>query len=176
MNLPPMQPLPRLLLFTAILSACSAGEKAPKDEVSTTTIERVVVEEVVNGAAGAIADLSIDGMSCEMMCGSSIKKALAKLPGVNTTEIRFVEGDERDHAVVDYDASKVSDQEMITAIQSLYDGQYKVVAVHITKRVPAVGAVAQPQKGAEVRTVGAIDPAAIVVPGILGLLSYVLRL
>ena len=123
-----------------------------------------------------IADISIDGMSCEMMCGSSIKKALAALPGVNSTEIKFIEGDVRDHAVVNYDAAKISDAEMVDAIQSLYDGQYKVVAVKITKQVPAVGGATTKGKAEESLSVSVIDPTAVVVPGILALLSHVLRL
>ncbi|MCB9163183.1 MAG: heavy-metal-associated domain-containing protein [Flavobacteriales bacterium] len=163
--------------FVAILTACSTGTPGDREAATAPAIERVVVEELVTGAAGTVADLSIDGMSCEMMCGGSIKKALAKLPGVNSTEIRFIEGDESDHAVVDYDASKVSDEEMIEAIQSLHDGQYKVVSVHITKRVPGAGAVStSARKVEETKQVSVINPSAIVVPGILGLLSYVLRL
>ncbi|HNR56463.1 MAG TPA: heavy metal-associated domain-containing protein [Flavobacteriales bacterium] len=166
-----------LPLFIGLLAACSTGTPGVQETALASNIERVVVEEMVNGSAGTIADLSIDGMSCEMMCGGSIKKALAKLPGVNSTEIRFIEGDESDHAVVDYDASKVSDADMVEAIQSLHDGQYKVVSVHITKRVPSAGGVsASTKKAEETKQVSVINPTAIVVPGILGLLSYVLRL
>lgn len=166
-----------LSLFIGLLAACSTGTPGVQETALASNIERVVVEEMVNGSAGTIADLSIDGMSCEMMCGGSIKKALAKLPGVNSTEIRFIEGDENDHAVVDYDASKVSDADMVEAIQSLHDGQYKVVSVHITKRVPSAGGVsASTKKAEETKQVSVINPTAIVVPGILGLLSYVLRL
>lgn len=166
-----------LPLFIGLLAACSTGTPGVQETALASNIERVVVEEMVNGSAGTIADLSIDGMSCEMMCGGSIKKALAKLPGVNSTEIRFIEGDENDHAVVDYDASKVSDADMVEAIQSLHDGQYKVVSVHITKRVPSAGGVsASTKKAEETKQVSVINPTAIVVPGILGLLSYVLRL
>ena len=134
------------------------------------------MEEVAGSVSGTFADLSIEGMSCEMMCGGSIKKALAKLPGVISTEIKFVEGDETDHAVVQFDAAKVSDAEMIDAIQGLYDGQYKVVAVKITKQVPAVGGATTKGKAEESLSVSVIDPTAVVVPGILALLSHVLRL
>ncbi|MGV3638225.1 MAG: hypothetical protein ACO1NQ_11350, partial [Flavobacteriales bacterium] len=101
---------------------------------------------------------------------------LAALPGVKSTEIKFTEGDVRDHAVVDYDASKVSDADMIAAIQSLYDGQYKVVAVKITKQVPAAGGAAASGKAEEEsKPVSVINPASVVVPGLLSLLAYVLR-
>lgn len=165
-----------LPLFAATLFACTGNAPEPVAKASAVAIERTV-EEVTGAVPATFADLSIDGMSCEMMCGGSIKKALAKLPGVNSTEIKFIEGDERDHAVVNYDATKVSDAEMIDAIQSLYDGQYKVVAVKITKQVPAAGGPsASGNKAEESKPVNVINPAAVVVPGILSLLSHVLRL
>jgi len=175
-----MNARPFVLLFVATLFACSGNTPAPVADAADAagSITRVVEEVAVAGAvASTVADISIDGMSCEMMCGGSIKKALAKLPGVNSTEIKFIEGDENDHAVVDYDASKVTDAEMIKAIQGLYDGQYKVVAVKITKNIPAVGGAAvSGQKVEETKPVSVMNPAALVVPGILSLLAHVLRL
>ena len=154
-------------LVAVALFACSGQAPEAVVDKPTSSIERIEEE---------VADISIDGMSCEMMCGSSIKKALAALPGVNSTEIKFIEGDVRDHAVVNYDAAKISDAQMIDAIQSLYDGQYKVVAVKVTKQVPAVGGAATSGKTAEeAKPVSVLNPASVVVPGLLSLLAYVLR-
>lgn len=167
-----------LPVFAAMLIACSSGSPDNVDQgAATPGIERIVEEVAVNsGVPVSIADLSIDGMSCEMMCGGSIKKALAKLPGVNSTEIRFVEGDENDHAVVSYDAARVTDDEMIRTIQSLYDGQYKVVSVKITKQVPATNGTSTGNTKAEDRGVSLMAPAALVVPGIVSILAQLLRL
>ncbi|MBL7954252.1 MAG: heavy-metal-associated domain-containing protein [Flavobacteriales bacterium] len=164
-------------LFAVALFACSGQAPEAVVDEPTSTFERIEEEVAVAGIAPAtIADISIDGMSCEMMCGSSIKKALAALPGVNSTEIKFIEGDVSDHAVVNYDAAKISDAEMIDAIQSLYDGQYKVVAVKITKQVPAAGGEATSGKSEEeTKPVSVLNPASVVVPGLLSLLAYVLR-
>lgn len=132
---------------------------------------------ISSGTPVTMADISIDGMTCEMMCGGSIKKALGALPGIASTEIEFFEGDERDHAIVTFDESKVSDAQMIDAIQGLYDGQYKVLAVKITKQVKA-GSSASNEGGAvkEERPVSVLAPAALILPGILSLLSHLLQL
>lgn len=170
---------PRLVLplLTTLLFSCAGQAPEPMEQIASQTIERVVEEVAVSGTAPTtLADLSITGMSCEMMCGGSIKKALAQLPGVNSTEIRFIEGDENDHAVVDYDATKVTDEQLISAVQGLYEGQYKVVAVKITKQVSAANATHTEAAKAEDKGVSVLDPAAVVVPGILALLSHVLRL
>ena len=165
--------LPALLVL--VLASCNSTEQ-PAADVAVAGIERSVKEvSITSGEPVTYADLSIDGMSCEMMCGGSIKKALAKLPGVNSTEIKFVEGDDRDHAIVTYDESKVTDAEMIEAIQKLHDGQYKVLAVEITKQVQGTSehssVNAKDQKRVNVST-----PTIAVLPSILALLTQIMRL
>jgi copper chaperone CopZ len=163
-------------LFATLLLSCSQ-----QPDVTTNTIasgvERTVKEvSIGTGEPVTFADISIDGMSCEMMCGGSIKKALAKLPGIAATEIKFVEGDERDHAIVTYDESKVSDAQMIEAIQGLHDGQYKVLAVEITKQVKGNSTSATGDKNAEDEGVSVIAPAVSLLPSILALLTQIGRL
>jgi len=162
-------------LTAAFVLACS--QPAPVTEVASG-IERVVEEVAISsGTPVTMADLSIDGMSCEMMCGGSIKKALAQLPGITSTEINFVEGDERDHAIVTFDESKINDAQMIEAIQKLHDGQYKVMAVKVTKQVKASTSVSNAgDKTEQANGVSVISPASMILPGILALLTHALRL
>src|SRR5690348_6690835 len=76
-------------------------------------IERVVHEvSISTGTPVTMADLGIEGMSCEMMCGGSIRKALAAL-GVEATEIKMNEGEGPDHAIVTYNDTKVTDAQMV---------------------------------------------------------------
>lgn len=164
-----------LPIVAVLLFACS--QQAPAPQVSGG-IGRVVEQVTISsGTPVTVADLSIEGMSCAMMCGGSIKKALAQLPGVASTEINFIEGDENDHAVVTYDESKVTDAEMIEAIHKLHDGQYKVLAVKVTKQV--MGATSASSDGAPVQKseqVSVLSPATMILPGILSLLTHFLRL
>lgn len=164
-----------LPLAAAFLFSCS--QPAPVPDI-VSNIERTVEEVAISsGVPVTMADLSIEGMSCEMMCGGSIKKALAQLPGVAGTEITFIEGEERDHAVVTYDESKVSDADMVAAIQKLHDGQYKVLAVKITKQVKSGSTTTDADKAEESnKAVSVLAPAVNVLPGILALLSHALRL
>lgn len=164
-----------IALSTALLLGCSTNPPAPQ---VASNIERTVVETAISsGTPVTTADISIDGMTCEMMCGGSIKKALGALPGIASTEIKFTEGDEQDHAIVTFDESKVSDAQMIEAIQKLYDGQYKVLAVKITKQVKANnGASTEGAATKEEHQVNVLAPAVVILPGILSLLSHVLRL
>jgi len=165
------------LFATACTSTSSPNAADAAAEVAAQGIERVVTDQVINaGIPVTTADLAIDGMSCEMMCGGSIKKALAKLPGISGTEIAFVEGDERDHAIVTYDPSQVSDAQMIEAIQALHEGQYQVRAVHITRQVVAPGAEGTaPVASGNAASVEVFLPRPAVLPSLVALLSQILR-
>ena len=169
----------RLSFFTVLLvlaSSCNRQETSTTDLVAAG-IERTVKEvAIADGEPVTFADLSIEGMSCEMMCGGSIKKALARLPGIASAEIKFVEGDERDHAIVTYDDSKVNDAEMIEAIQKLHDGQYKVLAVEITRQVPVAETTHSSVKVKDQKGVNISAPSITALPSILGLLTQILRL
>ena len=83
----------------------------------------------------ATADLNISGMTCEQMCGGMIKSALVKVPGVESTEIAFHDGDKIGHAKVTYDPAKVDDTKLVQAVQALADGQYKVESIAVVKQV-----------------------------------------
>ena len=150
--------------------------QADTGSAAVAGVERVVKEVAIStGVPVATADLSISGMSCEMMCGGAIKKALATL-GVEATEIKMSEDESPDHAIVTYDDRKVTDAEMINAIQALYDGQYKVMAVSIVKQVrthaDATGEIEQKSERRGMRTFSSSE---VVLPSILAILTRILR-
>ena len=121
------------LLITTLIAACSGN--APVEQAVSSVARTVNEVAITSGEPVTIADLSIDGMSCEQMCGGAIKKALAKL-GVQGTEIRMSEDDSPNHAIVTYNGSTLTDAQIIEAIQALHDGQYKVLAlslIHISE-------------------------------------------
>ena len=95
---------------------------------------------------------------------------------MSTTEIKFVEGDENDHAIVTYDPAQVSDAQLVEAVQKIHDGQYKVVAVAVTKQVKGDGSASEDGEAAEASEakVNAELPA-LRLPSLLELLSLILR-
>ena len=159
------------LLFILSLIACG-GSGTPSPAVNVARTESSVA--ITSGSPVSTADLSITGMTCGMGCGGAIKNALAKLPGVNGTEIQFESAEQANHAVVTYDPAKVSDAELIQAVQSIHEGQYKVQAVGITKQVLSAGST-EGQTEAEEAKVNATLPD-VVLPSIVALLSRLLRI
>jgi copper chaperone CopZ len=163
------------MVLCALLAACSSSPETTATSLSD--VPRTISEVMVSGTPVTMADLSISGMTCEMMCGGSIKKALAALPGVTSTEIRFTEGDASDHAIVTFDADKVSDAEIVKTVQAIHDGQYKVSAVAITKQVQGEAAEESPEEAGEPgeAQVSASLPE-LVMPSLFGFLAHMLRL
>jgi mercuric ion binding protein len=160
-----------------LLSGCGQAPEAGTTAVQEGVVRMVQEVVIQSGTPVTHADLTIEGMSCEMMCGGAIKKALAKLPGVTSTEIAFDDDDAPDHAIVTYDDSKVTDAELVKAIQSLYDGQYKVRAVNVIKEVKASG-TSRTAEGAdtkEAKDMKALLPTNAILPSIVGLLTRILR-
>ncbi len=167
------------ILLAAVLSGCSHAPQTAADTAMAADVQRTVKEvSISEGEAMHIADISIEGMSCEMMCGGSIRKALAKLPGVTLAEIKFIEGEELDHAIVTYDGSLIDDARMIEAIHGLHGGQYKVLAVDITQQVKREhdGNGTSEERGEEKGVRVYAPSGASLLPSVLALLTQILRL
>ncbi len=166
----------RSFLFAIVLVLVACGQAEP--QVAATAVPAVpttVKESIISeGEPVNTADLSIEGMSCAMMCGNSIKKALNAVPGVIGAEIAFEEGTEQaDHAVVTFDPAQVQEEALVKAVEALYDGQYKVTAVDVTKQVRSTATGTSNTKGASEEGVSA---SAAGLPSILGLLQRLVRL
>lgn len=132
------------LLSLLLLLACGQGPAVEQHAaVAARTVQEVAITE---GEPMATADLSIGGMSCQMMCANMIKGALAKLPGVSSSEVVYTDGEELGHAVVTYDPAQVDDAQLVSAVHALADGQYTVSAIAIVKQVKQGSADAKPVK------------------------------
>jgi len=112
-----------------LLGACTGTDQAA--EVKNNSEVNVTFTEVTGPSEKYLANIAIDGMACEMMCGSKIAGELNGLEGVRNTEIDFKGEGEVNFAVVEFDANTVSEQEMIQTVQAIANGHYKVNAVEV---------------------------------------------
>ncbi len=175
MNITMKNPFALSLLVFAM--ACGQAPMPTVADAPTTSVARTEKEVAITaGEPMATADLSVSGMTCSMMCGGAIKDAMARLPGVNSTEIRFTDAEQENHAVVTYDPAKVSDADLVKAVQALHDGQYKVSSVNVTKQVLHSGkadATAGPKAEGDV---SASTLPEMVLPSLIALLSRLVRI
>lgn len=70
--------------------------------------------------------IEIDGMSCVMGCGSSIRKELYATKGVSEVEFDFEEDRTTNVAKIKFDKDLVTVDEMVRIINSINEKQFKV--------------------------------------------------
>lgn len=160
-----------LIAVVALAMACSGGSEPVS--VAARTENTVNITE---GQPMATADLGISGMTCEMMCGGMIKSALAKVPGVENTEIVFHDGDKIGYAKVTYDPAKVDDAKFVQAVQALADGQYKVESIAVVKQVKNAPSAFKQQKDKSDEGVSASLMPEVAMPNLVATLLALVRI
>ena len=79
------------------------------------------------------ARVEIKGMSCEMGCGGTIRKALKATKAVGRVSFDFEEGREVQIAKVEYDSTRLNTQEMESIISKLNEGQFEINNLQVVK-------------------------------------------
>ena len=119
-----------MMVFSGLMVACSTAEE-PTESATTAAMPEIEIV-TVSGEGNTIADFSVAGMSCEMNCVSSVKGTLADIDGVFNIDFPEFSGEnEVNHGFVEFDADKVSPEDMVAAIQELYEGTYTVKHVKV---------------------------------------------
>jgi len=77
------------------------------------------------------AVLNIEGMTCEVSCAGYINKKLNGMNGVLSAEVLF----EKNQAIVQYDETKLTEKDLISEIEKLNEGQYKITRVEVEKTI-----------------------------------------
>jgi len=89
-----------------------------------TSVEDAINTESNAYLANTIANIEIEGMACEVMCGGQIKESLSGIAGIVSCDLDF----DNKLATVKFDNNTTSKDEMINVIQELNSGQFKVVS------------------------------------------------
>lgn len=111
-----------IYLLSILLVAFSCATKEEKIIVKNAKPkeEKKAVEVTPN----KVLTLDVEGMSCEMNCGGSIRKGLKKTGAVSRVEFVWVEEAEKQVTKVSYDDTKITDKEIISIIEELNEGQF----------------------------------------------------
>jgi len=107
-------------LFVIFLFSCTRQEEKVIVKNAKPKQEKRVVEVIPN----KLLTLEVEGMSCEMNCGGSIRKELKKTGAISRVEFVWVEEAERQSTKISYDDTKISDKEILTLIENMNDGQF----------------------------------------------------
>ncbi|MFN5149438.1 MAG: heavy-metal-associated domain-containing protein [Flavobacteriia bacterium] len=84
-------------------------------------------ETKVPVAANRVLTMEIEGMTCEMGCGGSIRKELKATGGVDRVEfVDFKDGAKVQTARISFDTNKISVDQMVDIVTNMNDKQFKV--------------------------------------------------
>jgi copper chaperone CopZ len=110
------------LLSLSILASCASKEEkvflrkeSHSGSKSTNTVK-----------PNSILTMKINGMTCMMGCGASIRKELYATKAVKNVDFDFEEGRETNTAKIAFDDSKISQKEMIEIISKMNEKQFTV--------------------------------------------------
>lgn len=117
------------LLFIACASFVLTSCKDSESEVTTETAD-TSVETKTLAANPETASFNIEGMSCAVGCAKTIEKKLSKMDGVQHATVDY----DTKTAKVEFDASVLTTESLIEAVESAADGKtYKVENVKSSK-------------------------------------------
>ena len=113
------------LAAACILSACG-GSKPP-------AVETVYSETRVEGTVEkTVAELSVQGMMCEIGCVAKVQKELLEVPGVASAKIDFEKDRALNTALVVYDSEVVDAEALVAKVTAIGDGMYPVPKAAVT--------------------------------------------
>ncbi len=114
-----------LLCFIVLLASCE--KKAESKNIETKITEK---KEFSASADLRKIALNIEGMTCEIGCARTIQSKLSKAEGVKFAEVNF----EKKNGVVEYDANKISEKQIIAVVEQIAGGDlYKVADIKTTE-------------------------------------------
>ena len=95
--------------------------------ISCTQSNSSDYKEEVLAVADTKAEMTIDGMSCQVGCAAYIDEELEKVSGVVSADVSF----ENKLASVSYDNSLISEHDIVSTINSLKDSAYSVASLEV---------------------------------------------
>lgn len=114
-----MKVLIALFALSLVLFSCNET-KAPK---TSQKEEKKPAEKVV---ANKMLTFEIEGMTCVMGCGGSIRKELAGTNAVEKCEFDFEEDRQTNVVTVSFDENKTSAKNLIDIVTKMNEGQFTV--------------------------------------------------
>lgn len=152
----------------ALISSCTETT-VDQGKTEVTEVQKVVIPN-------KLLTVEIDGMVCQMGCGSAIRKALLETGGVSSCEFDFEEERKTNISKISFDKNAVSADKLVKIISELNEGQFTTGQVKTVTLTDVAGH--EEIKTSEVKplksTVNVSSSSGIQLPNLLELLSALL--
>ncbi len=114
------------LFFALALMACSSNP-----EVVHLRTEKPKKKEVVRVEPNATMTAEVEGMTCEMGCGGSIRTELKATGAVSRVQFDFVEGRTKQGMTVYFDETKITQKRMMDILRTMNEQQFTLANVEV---------------------------------------------
>ena len=116
-----------LLCSMLALTWMSCG--GPSADMVPTLYEETHVEGAMERT---VAEMSVQGMMCEVGCVAKVRKELLEVPGVATATIDFEKDRSVNVAKVEFDPEVVDAEALVAKVKAIGDGMYPVERMAVT--------------------------------------------
>ena len=113
-------------VLVSLLVSCSTSTDQVADSKETETSQTIKESDLVAVTPNRKMTTEIDGMTCVMGCGGSIRKELLNTGAVSRCSFDFKGIDETSTAMIEFDKDKISADEIAELIKKLNDGQFSL--------------------------------------------------
>lgn len=115
--------------IAAVLFSCKDTASRPSTmDTATTTTEN---KSAAIAKKPETASFKIDGMTCAIGCAKTIETKLSKMDGVQKASVDF----DKKQATVEFDATVLTTEQLVQAVESTGDGgTYKVSNVKTNRK------------------------------------------
>lgn len=118
-----------------ITSCADKSEKKEGGDDEKSKEESVIIKspQATDIIPNMLADISLSGVVCEIKCVESVKTLLSNMIGVTEIEIDYNADGQLNHATLKFDDKKISDEQMVSALENFKNGAFKVEKIDIKK-------------------------------------------
>ena len=116
-----------LLCSMLALTWMSCG--GPSADMVPTVYEETHVEGAMERT---VAEMSVQGMMCEVGCVAKVRKELLEVPGVATATIDFEKDRSVNVAKVEFDPEVVDAEALVAKVKAIGEGMYPVERMAVT--------------------------------------------
>lgn len=162
-----------VVVSIGILAFAASCSQTTPDQGTAERVEGQTQKEVV---PNKVLTVEIDGMVCQMGCGSAIRKALLETGGVSSCEFDFEEDRKTNVSSISFDKNLVTADRLVKIISEVNKGQFTTGQVKTVTLSDVAGheEIGSKETKSEKSSVNVSSSAGIQLPNFLEMLSSLL--
>ena len=164
------------VLISLIVSCSTSTDQVSKSEKNAPS-EKIEEKELIAVTPNRKLTTEIDGMTCVMGCGGSIRKELLSTGAVSRCSFDFKGIDKTSSAMIEFDKDKISADEIAEIIKKLNDGQFTLGKMSTESIEQEVGEAEEDEASStkkEITPINVSSSSGIQLPNFIDLISELL--